>query len=72
MAERDAEINAVIARMTEAFNRGDFDEVAAIAHPEGELARSWDKTPLRGREALRQWLEPVSYTHLTLPTILRV
>jgi ketosteroid isomerase-like protein len=55
------EITAQLERLTDAFNRGDFEAATAIAHPDVEFVRSWEKLPLRGAAALREWMEPDAF-----------
>ena len=45
--------------------------VIKVERPEGDFARRYDSL-VNGDSAYFVWLNPVSYTHLTLPTILRV
>jgi ketosteroid isomerase-like protein len=42
----------------EALNRGDFDAAVKIAHPEIEFVRVAGLPPVRGVDALREWMEP--------------
>jgi ketosteroid isomerase-like protein len=45
----------------EAFNRGDFDVAAELAHPEVEYVRPGLEAPLRGAAAVREWMEPDAF-----------
>jgi ketosteroid isomerase-like protein len=58
MADRDEEIIARLRRSYDAFNRGDFDAAAEMAHPEIEFVRPGGQPSLRGADALRRWMEP--------------
>jgi ketosteroid isomerase-like protein len=50
-----------LLRSYEAFNRGDFDAVIELAHPEVEWGRAGDQPPLRGADAVRDWMEPDAF-----------
>lgn len=47
-----------LRRGYEAFNRGDFDAVLEIIHPEFEFQRAGGQSALRGVDAFRAWMEP--------------
>ena len=49
---------AVLRRLHEAFNRGDFEAVVQLAHPDIELVRTGGMSSLKGVAALRDWMEP--------------
>jgi len=61
MADRDEEIIARIRHFYDAFNRGDFDAAAALAHPDIDFFRSGGLPPVKGAEALREWMEPDAF-----------
>jgi ketosteroid isomerase-like protein len=61
MAERDAEIEQALRRSHDAFNDNDFEAATALAHPEVEMVRSWEQTPLKGPDALQAWLKPDAF-----------
>jgi ketosteroid isomerase-like protein len=42
----------------EAFSQGDFDAAIEIAHPEVEFDRVGGQSPIKGAQALRDWMEP--------------
>jgi ketosteroid isomerase-like protein len=48
----------VVRASIEAFNRGDFEEATKRAHPEIVLTRVGGFEPLRGREAVIEWMKP--------------
>src|SRR5262245_61096059 len=54
-------MTATIAAFYEAFNAGDFDAAAALAHPEIEFDRVGGMSPLSGSAAIRQWMEPDAF-----------
>ena len=47
------------------------DQIAAVAR-EQESVTVWDDSVINTKAGNQTWIEAVSYTHLTLPTILRV
>ena len=49
-----------------------WEEIEEINEIEGEVEQITSVAGVRGAEAEDEALEPVSYTHLTLPTILLV
>jgi ketosteroid isomerase-like protein len=61
LVERDEEIIARLGRFYEAFNRGDFDAAAEVAHPEIEFVRAMGQPSLRGADALRAWMRPDAF-----------
>jgi ketosteroid isomerase-like protein len=61
VADRDEEIIARLRRSYDAFNRGDFDAAAEVAHPGIEFVRPGGQPPLRGADALRRWMEPEAF-----------
>jgi len=56
--DRDAEIARRLRAGFDAFNRGAFDEAAAMMHPDVEYVGVGDQAPIAGRDALRAWMEP--------------
>jgi hypothetical protein len=44
-----------------AINSGEFDRAAASAHPDIVLVRLSGQPELRGRDALRTWMEPDAF-----------
>ena len=61
MDERDEEIIARMRRLYEAFNRGDFDRVMGMAHPDIELVRPGGLPSIKGAAAVRAWMEPDAF-----------
>jgi ketosteroid isomerase-like protein len=51
MAEGSTDSEAVVRRAVDAFNRGDFDGVAELLHPQIEVIRLGGLGTLSGREA---------------------
>ncbi len=45
----------------EAFNRGDFDSVIALFHPDVEYIPVGGQGPIRGRDGFRAWMEPSAF-----------
>ncbi len=62
MGLTEEEIAAILRRSFDAFNRGDFQGATALSHPEIELFRTWEQTPLRGPTAMRDWMQPDAFT----------
>lgn len=54
----DEEMIAGLHRIYEAFNRGDFEALVQLAHPEIELVRPGGMGSIKGVAAARAWLEP--------------
>ncbi len=44
-----------------AFNRGDFDVVIKLAHPDFELVRGGGQSVVKGVAAFRTWMEPDAF-----------
>ena len=65
-SDRDAEIVRMVRAGFDAFNRGDFDEAASMMHPDVEYVPVAGQTPLRGRAALRAWMEPSAWERHTI------
>jgi ketosteroid isomerase-like protein len=61
MDEREEQIVAHMRRLYEAFNRGDFDRVMEIAHPDIELVRPGGLASIKGAAAVRAWMEPDAF-----------
>jgi ketosteroid isomerase-like protein len=55
-----------LRRAYEAFNRGDFDTVIEIAHPEIEFVRVGGQAPILGADAFRAWMEPDAIEELRI------
>jgi ketosteroid isomerase-like protein len=51
----------VVTRIFEAYNRGDYDAAAELAHLEVEMFPPGNQPPYRGRDALRRWMEPEAF-----------
>jgi ketosteroid isomerase-like protein len=60
-SDRDAEIVRRLHAGYDAFNRGDFDATARMMHPDVEYVPVGGQAPLRGRAALRAWMEPSAW-----------
>jgi len=45
----------------EAFNRGDYDTVAELVHPDVVFIRPGAEPPLQGSDAFRAWMEPDAF-----------
>jgi ketosteroid isomerase-like protein len=60
-SDRDAEIARRLHAGFEAFNRGDYDAAAAMMHEDVEYAPVGGQAPIRGRDALRAWMEPSAW-----------
>jgi ketosteroid isomerase-like protein len=45
----------------EAFNRGDYDAVADLVHPDVVFIRPGAEPPLKGSDAFREWMEPDAF-----------
>ena len=50
-----------LQRNRDALNRGDFDTAIQLAHPEIVFVRPGGLPELRGREAIRAWMEPDAF-----------
>jgi hypothetical protein len=61
MSKREEETVARLRGVYEAFNRNDFDAATEIAHPEIEFVRPMGQPPLRGADALREWMQPDAF-----------
>jgi len=61
MDGRDAAMIDAVRRSYEAFNRGDFDAAAELAHPEVEFVPPGGGASLRGAAAWRAWMEPDAF-----------
>jgi ketosteroid isomerase-like protein len=60
-SDRDEEIVRRIRAGYDAFNRGDFDEAVALMHPDVEYIPVGGQAPIRGRAAVRAWMEPSAW-----------
>jgi ketosteroid isomerase-like protein len=47
--------------MLDAFNRGDFDEVATMLSADTQLLPPGGQSAIRGRERVRAWMEPDAF-----------
>jgi ketosteroid isomerase-like protein len=54
----DEEMIAALRRLHDAFNRGDFEAVVQLVHPDIELVRAGGQSSINGVAALREWMEP--------------
>ncbi len=54
----DEEMIAALRRLHDAFNRGDFEAVVQMAHPDIEIVRTGGQSSIKGIAALREWMEP--------------
>ncbi len=54
----DEEMIAALRRLHDAFNRGDFEAVVQMVHPDIEIVRTGGQSSVKGVAALREWLEP--------------
>ena len=66
MQDRDEEIVRRVRAGYDAFNRGDFDEAASMMHPDVEYISVAGEAPIRGRAALRAWMEPNAWDRQTV------
>ena len=60
-SDPDQEVIAIVSRVCEAFNRGDFDTAIELAHPDIEFVSPGEQTILQGSEAVREWMEPDAF-----------
>jgi ketosteroid isomerase-like protein len=51
----------LVRSILEAFNRGDFETVLRAVHPDIELTRVGDQSPVRGVAGIRKWMEPDAF-----------
>ena len=54
----DEKMIAALRRLHDAFNRGDFEAVVQMAHPDIEIVRTGGQSSIKGVAALREWMEP--------------
>ena len=54
----DEKMIAALRRLHDAFNRGDFEALVQLAHPDVELVRTGGQSSIKGVAALREWMEP--------------
>jgi ketosteroid isomerase-like protein len=54
----DEKMIAALRRLHDAFNRGDFESVVQLVHPDFELVRTGGLSSVKGVAALREWMEP--------------
>jgi ketosteroid isomerase-like protein len=57
----DEEMIAVLRRLHDAFNRGDFEAVVQLVHPDIEFVRTGSQSSVKGVAALREWMEPDAF-----------
>jgi ketosteroid isomerase-like protein len=57
----DKEMIAALRRLHDAFNRGDFDAVVQLLHPDVEVVRPAGMSSVKGVAAVREWLEPDAF-----------
>jgi ketosteroid isomerase-like protein len=57
----DEEMIAALRRLHDASNRGDYEAVVQLAHPDVELVRAGGQSSVKGVAALREWLEPDAF-----------
>ena len=51
----------MVRSIYDAFNRGDFEAVMRAVHPDIEFVRFGGQSPVRGTDALREWMEPDAF-----------
>ena len=59
----------IVQRVREGFaalSREDFDEVVSLLHPDVEYIPVGGQPPLRGRDAMREWMEPSAFSQQVL------
>jgi ketosteroid isomerase-like protein len=61
----DEEIIETLRGGYDAFNRGDYDAVAQLMHPEVVFVRPGAEPELRGIDAFRAWMEPDAFESQT-------
>lgn len=61
MPNRDEELIARLRRAYDAFNREDFDAAIGFADPELEFIRPGGQSPVKGADAMREWMEPDAF-----------
>ena len=61
MALTEEQLIQLLRRNRDALNRGDFDAAIQLAHPEIVFVRPGGLPELRGREAVRAWMEPDAF-----------
>jgi ketosteroid isomerase-like protein len=54
----DKEMIAALRRLHNTFNRGDFETVVQLVHPDFEFVRTGGQPSIKGVDALREWMEP--------------
>ena len=57
----DEEMIAALRRVHDAFNRGDFEAVVQLVHPDIGVVRPGGMSPLKGVATLREWMEPDAF-----------
>ena len=61
MAIPEERVRETVRAGYEAFNRGDYDKVAELVHPDVVVVRPGAGPPLNGSEAFRAWMEPDAF-----------
>jgi ketosteroid isomerase-like protein len=61
MALTEEQMIERLRHIYDSFNRGEFDTVMTIAHPDIVMVRAGGQPVLRGAEALRAWMEPDAF-----------
>jgi ketosteroid isomerase-like protein len=61
MGLSEQELIGRVREAIEAFNRGDYDEAAEIAHPDIVFIRPGGLTEIRGADKIRAWMEPDAF-----------
>jgi ketosteroid isomerase-like protein len=51
----------IVRAAYDAFNRGDFDAAVSLVRPDAEFTRPGVEGPLKGRDAVRAWMEPDAF-----------
>jgi ketosteroid isomerase-like protein len=57
----DEQIRETLQRGYDAFNRGDYDAVAELVHPDVLFIRPGAEPALKGSDAFRAWMEPDAF-----------
>jgi ketosteroid isomerase-like protein len=57
----DEQIMETLQRGYKAFNRGDYDAVAELVHPDVVFIRPGVEPELKGSDAFRAWMEPDAF-----------
>jgi ketosteroid isomerase-like protein len=57
----DEEILETLRRGYDAYNRGDYDAVSELMHPDVIFVRPGGQPQLKGADAFRTWMEPDAF-----------